>query len=113
MFRLLSKIKKLGAIKEGLLLELGYFLTPKQLFRLIQSIPSPKIAKQGGNVAKVAKLELEAKTGKKVVISLNASAALEGNKTKNWTQNKRNNGNYTKFNTTITVSPAGHYFTHS
>ncbi len=28
---------------------------------------SKKVAKQGGNVAKVARLELEAKTGKKVV----------------------------------------------
>ena len=41
---------------------------------------SKKVAKQGGNVAKVAKLELEAKTGKKVVSSVNAKAALEGNK---------------------------------
>ncbi|MEI6576699.1 MAG: Bro-N domain-containing protein [Bacteroidota bacterium] len=37
---------------------------------------SMKVAKQGGNVAKVARLELEAKTGKKVVSSLNAKAAL-------------------------------------
>ncbi len=35
---------------------------------------SKKVAKQGGNVAKVARLELEAKTGKKVVSSLNAKA---------------------------------------
>ena len=41
---------------------------------------SKKIAKQGGNVAKVAKMELEAKTGKKVVSSKNAKAALEENK---------------------------------
>lgn len=33
---------------------------------------SQKVAKQGGNVAKVARLELEAKTGKKVVTRLNA-----------------------------------------
>jgi hypothetical protein len=33
---------------------------------------SKKIAEQGGNVAKVARLELEAKTGKKVVNSTNA-----------------------------------------
>jgi hypothetical protein len=33
---------------------------------------SKKIAEQGGNVAKVARLELEAKTGKKVVNSSNA-----------------------------------------
>lgn len=78
----------------------------EQLFRLIQSIPSPKaepfklwlaeastkdiseavkpkdfedskkVAAQGGNVAKVARKELEAKTGKKVVSELNAKSAL-------------------------------------
>ena len=37
---------------------------------------SKKIAKQGGNVAKVAKLELEARTGKKVVTALNAKNTL-------------------------------------
>jgi hypothetical protein len=36
-----------------------------------------KVAKQGGNVAKVARLELEDKTGKKVVTSLNAKDALK------------------------------------
>jgi hypothetical protein len=36
-----------------------------------------KVARQGGNVAKVARLELEAKTGKKVVTSLNAKTALK------------------------------------
>jgi len=41
---------------------------------------SKKIAKQGGNVAKVARLELEAKTGKKVVTSSNAKALLKGKK---------------------------------
>ncbi|MFH1195283.1 MAG: Bro-N domain-containing protein [bacterium] len=35
-----------------------------------------KVAKQGGNVAKVAREELEAKTGKKVVTALNAKAVL-------------------------------------
>ena len=35
------------------------------------------VAKQGGNVAKVALKELEAKTGKKVVSSLNAKMAIE------------------------------------
>jgi hypothetical protein len=39
---------------------------------------SKKVAKQGGNVAKVARLELEAKTGKKVVTALNAKDALKG-----------------------------------
>lgn len=39
-----------------------------------------KVAAQGGNVAKVARLELEQKTGKKVVTSLNAKASLKGKK---------------------------------
>ena len=39
-----------------------------------------KVAKQGGNVAKVAMKELEAKTGKKVVTELNAKSLLEANK---------------------------------
>lgn len=38
---------------------------------------SKKVAKQGGNVAKVARKELEAKTGKNVVTSLNAKTALQ------------------------------------
>lgn len=38
---------------------------------------SKKVAQQGGNVARVARLELEAKTGKKVVTALNAQAALQ------------------------------------
>ncbi|MBK9013035.1 MAG: Bro-N domain-containing protein [Saprospiraceae bacterium] len=42
---------------------------------------SKKVAKQGGNVAKVARMELEAKTGKKVVSALNAKSALEEKKT--------------------------------
>ena len=41
---------------------------------------SQKVAKQGGNVAKVARLELEARTGKKVVTALNAKTALEQKK---------------------------------
>ncbi|MBK7889201.1 MAG: Bro-N domain-containing protein [Bacteroidetes bacterium] len=45
---------------------------------------SKKVAKQGGNVAKVARKELEAKTGKKVVSALNAKSTLGlPNKTKN------------------------------
>lgn len=51
---------------------------------------SKKVAKQGGNVAKVARKELEAKTGKNVVTSLNAKTALqlnEGDKKK--TRNKK------------------------
>ena len=41
---------------------------------------SKNVAKQGGNVAKVALKELEAKTGKKVVSSLNSKSLLEANK---------------------------------
>jgi hypothetical protein len=37
---------------------------------------SKKVAKQGGNVARVALKELEARTGKKVVSKLNAKTAL-------------------------------------
>lgn len=37
---------------------------------------SKNVAKQGGNVAKVARLELEARTGKKVVSALNANSVL-------------------------------------
>ena len=45
---------------------------------------SKKVAKQGGNVAKVARKELEAKTGKKVVSALNAKSTLGlPDKTKN------------------------------
>ena len=40
---------------------------------------SKKIAEQGGNVAKIAREELEAKTGKKVVSSLNAKIILQKN----------------------------------
>lgn len=38
---------------------------------------SKKVAKQGGNVAKVARIELEAKTGKNVVTPLNAKKLSE------------------------------------
>ena len=41
---------------------------------------SSKIAKRGGNVANVARLELETQTGKKVVTSMNAKTALKENK---------------------------------
>ena len=37
---------------------------------------SKKVAKQGGNVAKVALKELEARTGKKIVTALNAKTVL-------------------------------------
>jgi len=42
---------------------------------------SKTVARQGGNVAKVAMKELEAKTGKKVVTALNAKAVLTESKT--------------------------------
>jgi glutamate dehydrogenase/leucine dehydrogenase len=38
---------------------------------------SKKVAKQGGNVAKVALKELEAKTGKKVITANNAKSVLK------------------------------------
>jgi hypothetical protein len=41
---------------------------------------SKKVAQQGGNVAKVALKELEAKTGRKVVSSLNAKSLLDSKK---------------------------------
>lgn len=44
---------------------------------------SKEVAKQGGNVAKVAMEELEAKTGKKVVTALNAKSVLLKNKKMN------------------------------
>jgi prophage antirepressor-like protein len=63
-----------------------------QLFRLIQSIPSPKaepfklwiaqIAKQGGEIARNARMELEAKTGQKVVSPLNAKKGILKNRNK-------------------------------
>ena len=49
---------------------------------------SKQVAQQGGNVAKVARLELEAKTGKKVVSSVNAKDAL-----KSLPQGKKNGNN--------------------
>ncbi|MFA5299305.1 MAG: hypothetical protein WC389_14035 [Lutibacter sp.] len=48
---------------------------------------SKKVAKQGGNVAKVALKELEAKTGKKVVTAINAKMTLKENTTKKINQN--------------------------
>jgi hypothetical protein len=48
---------------------------------------SKKVARQGGNVAKVARKELEARTGKKVVTALNAKTTL---------QLKNNTGDNTK-----------------
>lgn len=44
---------------------------------------SKKVAQQGGNVAKVARKELEARTGKKVVTALNAKSVLQLKKSDN------------------------------
>lgn len=52
---------------------------------------SKKVAKQGGNVAKVARKELEAKTGKKVITSLNAKSTLQLKKS-NPRKKGKNNG---------------------
>jgi prophage antirepressor-like protein len=52
----------------------------QQLFRLIQSIPSPKAEPFKlwiAQVAKEARLKLEAETGKAVVMPLNAKAILQ------------------------------------
>ena len=64
----------------------------QQLFRLILSIPSPKaepfklwiaqVAKQGGEIARNARLELEAKMGEKVISPLNAKQSILINKNK-------------------------------
>ena len=50
---------------------------------------SKKVAEQGGNVAKVARLELEAKTGKNVVTSLNAKTSLNLKEAPNKIENKK------------------------
>ncbi len=51
---------------------------------------SKKVAKQGGNVAKVARKELEAKTGKKVVSPINTKTVLgEKKKTKKLNPKKK------------------------
>ncbi len=51
-------------------------------------VESKKVAKQGGNVAKVARKELEAKTGKKVVSPINAKT-ISGEKTKELNSKKK------------------------
>lgn len=43
---------------------------------------SKKVARQGGNVARVARKELESKTGKGVITSLNAQSFLQSKKDK-------------------------------
>ena len=59
----------------------------EQLFRLIQSVPSPKaepfkqwlaqLAREAGKVANVARKELEAQTGQKIVNSSNAKKLIK------------------------------------
>lgn len=48
------------------------------------------IAKQGGTIAGNTRKEIEEKTGKKVITSLNAKTALKGNETKQIGKNHRN-----------------------
>ena len=45
---------------------------------------SKKIARQGGTIAGNARKELEAKTGKKVVVGINAKKFLHNNKNQKW-----------------------------
>jgi BRO family, N-terminal domain len=52
-----------------------------QVVKPVTFADSKKVAAQGGNVAKVAMKELEAKTGKKVVTAINAKTALGDKKT--------------------------------
>jgi hypothetical protein len=54
---------------------------------------SNRVAKQGGNVAKVARRELEAKTGKKVITALNAKAALNEKRKSKKLESKENKKN--------------------
>lgn len=50
---------------------------------------SKKVAKQGGNVAKVALKELEVRTGKKVVSTLNAKTILPNTEIKSLQSEKK------------------------
>jgi len=54
---------------------------------------SKKVAKQGGNVARVAREELESKTGKKVVSSVNAKSILGEGKNEKLPFKKNNDEN--------------------
>ena len=60
----------LNMLAEASTKDISQALNPKTF------VESKKVAKQGGNVAKVARKELEAKTGKKVVTTLNAKKVL-------------------------------------
>ena len=67
----------LNMLAEASTKDISEAITPKNFKE------SLKIAKQGGNVAKVAREELEARTGKKVISPLNAQSFLEEKKPKN------------------------------
>jgi hypothetical protein len=66
-----DKTTKLNMLAEASTKDISVATNPKDFEA------SKKVAKQGGNVAKVARQELEAKTGKKVVTALNANDALK------------------------------------
>ena len=55
----------------------GKFVGYKKAYNLLED--NKIVAQQGGNVAKVALKELEAKTGKKIVSALNAKSILSLN----------------------------------
>ncbi|MBI1837295.1 MAG: Bro-N domain-containing protein [Flavobacteriia bacterium] len=61
----------LNMLAEASTKDISQSIQPKNL------IESKKVAKQGGDVAKVARLSLEAKTGRKVVSSMNAQNSLD------------------------------------
>jgi hypothetical protein len=64
----------LNMLAEASTKDISQAINPKNLDE------SKKVAKQGGDVAKVAKEALEAKTGKKVVTALNAKKMMENKK---------------------------------
>jgi hypothetical protein len=64
----------LNMLAEASTIDISHVVEPKNFAE------SKKIAMQGGNVAKVARKELEAKTGKEVVSPINAKTDLGENK---------------------------------
>jgi hypothetical protein len=64
----------LNMLAEASTKDISQVVDPKNL------VESKKIAKQGGEIAKVARLALESKTGKKVVTSINAKKILNTKK---------------------------------
>ena len=61
----------LNMLAEASTKDISQAINPKNLDE------SKDVAKQGANVAKIAKEELESKTGRKVVTKLNAKTILE------------------------------------